>query len=117
MGGPGVFPGEDGPVGLVLVVHRVPPTHIGWTWWGLAGSSRGAGLLSALIRGHSSSRSNRAIAAVSSRVITHKPTTCGSSTMVPSCLLTIKFVNPAAPCCVQVTAMARELLPCAATDC
>jgi hypothetical protein len=50
-------------------------------------------------------------------VITHKPTTCGSSTMVPSCLLTIKFVNPAAPCCVQVTAMARELLPCAATDC
>jgi hypothetical protein len=64
---------------------------------------------------HSPSMLNRAVAAVSFRVMTHEPATCGSSTMVPSRLLTIRLVNPTAPCCVQVTAMARESLPCAAT--
>jgi hypothetical protein len=66
---------------------------------------------------HSPSRSNRAVAAASSRMITHEPATRGSSTMAPWRLLTIRFVNPIAPCCVQVTAMARELLPRAGTSC
>jgi hypothetical protein len=41
---------------------------------------------------------------------------CGAITMAPSCLLT-RFVNPATPCREQVTAMARELLPCVGTGC
>lgn len=42
---------------------------------------------------------------------------CGAITMALSCLLTIRFVNPATPCREQVLAMARELLPCAGTGC